>query len=180
MNKLTRIYLTDKKHYLSRAKQDEEVARDYRKNLALLKMIPTESLHGQKPSPCWTRKHDVDLMLGSYEHGMGNYERFHQNKNLIFWTEKREEQCYKRMTDRVKLIIFHLKRFTKNLTVFNFEDAPVSLHEIKNEEHKQPLFLDKFSKNQKEELYQILINFGIPVMEFDELKEDYELLRVLL
>lgn len=39
---------------------------------------------------------------------------------------------------------------------------------------------DSYSLLEKNVLYNFLVNYGIPVSDFDEQREDYELLRVLL
>ena len=46
----------------------------------LLNMIPEKSLYGQKPSPLWTLKHDNDLILGVYSLGLGDYDKFFEDK----------------------------------------------------------------------------------------------------
>jgi len=48
-----------------------------------LNFIPETILSIGKPAVVWTRQHDVDLILGTYDHGFSNYDDIFSDKNLI-------------------------------------------------------------------------------------------------
>lgn len=39
----------------------------------LLNFLSNNNLQGQRPSICWTRSHDIDLMVGTYRFGYADY-----------------------------------------------------------------------------------------------------------
>jgi hypothetical protein len=39
----------------------------------------------------WTLKHDTDLMIAIYNHGLGNTEKYYSDKTLIFSTDNIKE-----------------------------------------------------------------------------------------
>lgn len=39
---------------------------------------------GMKPASWWQRSHDVDLILGVYKHGFGNYQLMREDKKFCF------------------------------------------------------------------------------------------------
>jgi hypothetical protein len=50
----------------------------------MLNFLPNASLVGQKPSLWWTRKHDIDLIRGTYEYGYANYNEMRVSPHLCF------------------------------------------------------------------------------------------------
>ena len=50
----------------------------------LLNFIPTNYLFGQRPSNWWTKKHDVDLILGVYKYGYANYSVIKSAREYCF------------------------------------------------------------------------------------------------
>ena len=71
----------------------------------MLFMVPVEALHGMRPSSCWTLKHDIDLCFGCYKYGIGQYEEYFKDKELIFSLEKKGNDNFRRLTDRIKMIV---------------------------------------------------------------------------
>ena len=50
----------------------------------LLNFIPLGLLFGQRPAQWWTKKHDIDLLLGVYKYGYANYIAIRAAKQYCF------------------------------------------------------------------------------------------------
>lgn len=87
----------------------------------LLSFVPSQALISQKPSQTWTLKHDCDLLIGIYRHGLGNYEQIFGDKSLVFGNEEMKDHQIKRMTDRYRFLLLMIKKNSNNFQEFNFE-----------------------------------------------------------
>ena len=120
LNKVVRMFFNAKKAYLAQptASQEAQVSSWYQKHQNVLNFIPKKHLHAQRPHSFWTVKHDCDLILGCYHHGVGNYERMFADQKLIFSCEASKDNCYKKFTDRVKFLMVLISKWTMGYTVF--------------------------------------------------------------
>lgn len=50
----------------------------------MVNFISQQTLSLAKPANVWTRKHDVDLILGTYDYGFSSYDEILSDKNLMF------------------------------------------------------------------------------------------------
>ena len=54
----------------------------YRTRDNLVSFCTEDQLIGLKPNPYWQRCHDVDLILGVYKYGFGNYQQIKEDKKF--------------------------------------------------------------------------------------------------
>ncbi len=50
----------------------------------LLNFLPSSVFYGQRPSVWWTKKHDVDLLRGTYKYGYANYPQMKVDPEYSF------------------------------------------------------------------------------------------------
>lgn len=50
----------------------------------LLNFLPSSVFYGQRPSVWWTKKHDVDLLRGTYKYGYANYPQMKADPEYSF------------------------------------------------------------------------------------------------
>jgi hypothetical protein len=109
--------------------------------------------------------------LGNFDYGFANYEEILADKNLRFSDTSQGKFKSNLMTRRLKYLakcaIMHVKQHGDK---FEFDKA---------EDIRETKEASGLSLNEKNILYEILINYGIPVCVTDESKEDYQLLKVL-
>jgi hypothetical protein len=86
----------------------------YQSNKNILNFIPETILSIGKPAVVWTRQHDVDLILGTYDHGFSNYDDIFGDKNLILKDNSQGKFKPNLLTRRLKYlakcIILHTKQ----------------------------------------------------------------------
>ncbi len=61
-----------------------------------------------RPSPWWTRKHDIDLIFGTYKWGYGNYQMMREDHKLSYCKIDKEDSYY--MFPMAELITKRLKK----------------------------------------------------------------------
>ena len=109
--------------------------------------------------------------MGNFDYGFANYEEILADKNLRFSDTSQGKFKSNLMTRRLKYLakcaIMHVKQHGDK---FEFDKA---------EDIRETKEASGLSLNEKNILYEILINYGIPVCVTDESKEDYQLLKVL-
>ncbi len=68
------IYKDEKRKYLNEFEdKDPEVVKQYETGDNLLSFLPVSIFYGQRPSVWWTRRHDIDLLFGTYKYGYAMY-----------------------------------------------------------------------------------------------------------
>ena len=50
----------------------------------LISFLPSHVFYGQKPCIWWTKRHDIDLLRGTYKHGYANYVQIRSHPTLSF------------------------------------------------------------------------------------------------
>ena len=63
-----------------------------------------------RPSPWWTRRHDIDLFLGTYKWGYGNYQMMREDSKLSYCKINRSDGTYifpmaENITKRLKKLV---------------------------------------------------------------------------
>ena len=63
-----------------------------------------------RPSSWWLRKHDIDLILGTYKWGYGNYQVMREDPKLAFFRLNKNDSYYtfplaENVTRRLKKLI---------------------------------------------------------------------------
>lgn len=87
----------------------------------MLNFIPSTALTPRKPCTVWTRQHDIDLLLGIYDHGLGNFDLMLKDKSLLFPTmNTRISLQYSNLTSRVKYLVSLIKIYSENFANFDF------------------------------------------------------------
>lgn len=85
------------------------------------------------------------------------------------------------MTDRYRQLLLIVKKHSNNFKKFEFESEINSIQNTStgnfsaNNEEPSDLTLQEQNK-----LYSVLINYGVPAADYDDLKEDYDVLRVII
>jgi hypothetical protein len=124
-----------------------------------------------KPSIVWTRKHDSDLLLGNFDYGFANYEEILHDPKLVFKDTSQGKFRSNYLTRRLKYLTKCIIQYGKASNFrFDFE---------RTEDVKETKESSGFNLAEKHILYEVLINYGIPVSESDETKEDYQLLQIM-
>jgi hypothetical protein len=49
-----------------------------------LNFLPNHVFYGQRPSVWWSRKNDIDLLIGTYNYGYANYQLMRNDPQLSF------------------------------------------------------------------------------------------------
>eukprot|EP00347_Sterkiella_histriomuscorum_P008411 403345196 len=171
MTHLVRSYKNAQQKFnsLPNFNQDQRLQRLYKANINILNCLSQEKLQPGKPAIVWTRKHDVDLIFGTFEHGFGNYENIMKNQNYIFQDISQGKFKSNMMTKRLKYIIKLVNQYLKSSNgKYDFE---------KTDHVKEA---SGFSLVEKNKLYEILINYGVPTMSLEDARDDWELLKILL
>ena len=50
----------------------------------LLNFLPNSVFYGQRPSVWWTKRHDIDLIIGTHKYGYANYQFMRSDTALSF------------------------------------------------------------------------------------------------
>ncbi len=58
-----------------------EICKNYENLLAFL---PSSHFYGQRPAAWWSKRHDVDLLVGTFRHGYANYTEMRRDPSLTF------------------------------------------------------------------------------------------------
>lgn len=59
----------------------------------LLNFMPSSVFYGQRPSVWWTKKHDADLLRGTYKFGYANYHLMKNHPEYSF-NELEKSKCF--------------------------------------------------------------------------------------
>jgi hypothetical protein len=86
INSLIRHFQEEKEKYLAQPKEDQDqlISVAFERWDNLLNFLPATAFYGQRPSAWWTRRHDIDLIIGTYQYGYANYNQMRTDKRLSF------------------------------------------------------------------------------------------------
>lgn len=78
---IVRKYKAAQTKYLQKhsSEQDPSIKKGYESSTNMLNFLPTQALQNAKPAPIWTRKHDIDLIFGTFDYGFANYDKMLQD-----------------------------------------------------------------------------------------------------
>jgi hypothetical protein len=134
----------------------------------LLNFLPSNIYFGHKPCFYWERIHDIDLLRGTYKYGYANYSLMRKDTKFSFYIlDKNSFQEFPNansITRRLKIIT---QIIMKNDNIKNGSDND------KDNFIKESTI---FSLDEKNNIINYLINFGIPInsqgkSDFNSLKE---------
>ncbi|CDW85164.1 f y-rich n-terminus family protein [Stylonychia lemnae] len=170
VNRLTKIYKQKRKAYLSQDQNDridQKLYKNYQNKDNLLNFISNDQLIGMRPATWWSRKHDIDLVLGTYKWGYGNYQMMREDPKLSYCKINRNDTNYmfpmaENITKRLKKLVQLVSRIEGE---FDFEG------QTKPSEHSG------FSFEEKNGIIEILGDYGIPISHDENKKSDWQLLR---
>ena len=133
----------------------------------LLNFLPSNIYFGHKPCFYWERIHDIDLLRGTYKYGYGNYSLMRKDTKFSFYIlDKNSFQEFPNansITRRLKTIT---QMIMKNDNIKNGNDND------KDNFIKESTI---FSLDEKNNIVNYLINFGIPINS--QGKSDYNSLK---
>lgn len=136
---------------------------------ALLNFIPSSAFYGQRPSAWWTKRHDVDLVRGTYKHGYANYTQMKGDSALSFSLVD-TDSTFKQFpsADTITRRLKKIMMFVEKTEEFDFDQ-------------EQELFeATEWRDNEKSALVQILTDEGISLNaegknDWAALKEKFDL-----
>ncbi len=146
----------------------------------LLNFLPNSVFYGQRPSVWWTKRHDIDLIVGTYKYGYANYQimrsdtklSFHKLESgtlsaIIFSAVESSFQEFPNadtITRRLKKLILTIVKDQHNLQKLNFT-APAAAE-------SEPT---GWSLSEKRHILELVTDFGVPITA--EGKSDWVQLR---
>lgn len=133
----------------------------------LLNFLPSSVFYGQRPSLWWTKRHDIDLIVGTYKYGYANYQFMRTDPKLTFHKLEGSYQEFPNadtITRRLKKLIQTIVKEQKDLKSLNFSDSAP----IENEPSGWTL-------EEKQKILELVTDFGIPLTS--EGKNDWIQLR---
>lgn len=173
VQQFTKAYKQSKQAYLSKdpAQIDSKVKRMYLNNDNLLNFIPNEQLQGMRPCPWWTRRNDIDLILGTHKYGYGSYSQMREDPNISFANCNKTDQhqifpLAELVTRRLKKLTYLISRYEANEGKYDFELL---------DKNKEPTGL---TLNHKNAIVKVLIDYGVAVDQHDHNKHDMQTLRL--
>lgn len=169
-NRIVQVFKQRKKEYFKQDsnKIDSRVIRSYKSRENLLNFIPNDQLLGIRPTHWWTRKHDIDLMFGTFKWGYGNYNMLKDDPKLSFSKLKPNDSYYafpqaENLTRRLKKLAQLVSRIDGN---YDFESG------IKASEPSG------FTADEKDAIIQIIGDLGVPYCHDDINKPDWPLFKL--
>lgn len=96
VNYLIKCFKEEKKKYieLDPIKQDNMITIAFQRWDNLLNFLPVSAFYGQRPCAWWTRRHDIDLIIGTYKYGYANYNLMRTDRSLSFHLLERVEGTF--------------------------------------------------------------------------------------
>lgn len=69
----------------SKTTEEKEELRSICRNYEnLLAFLPSSHFYGQRPAAWWSKRHDVDLIVGTFRHGYANYSEMRRDPSFSF------------------------------------------------------------------------------------------------
>ena len=161
-NKEKRKLLSNFNIYLSeeeKANINSKINKDYDDWSNLLWFLPVNLSFGQTPVSWWNKIHDIDLLRGTYKHGYANYIAIKSDKKLCF--SSLEQSGHKKDFPSADSITRRLKKVMQ-IIIKNWNN-----NELMNLNQSERFFIQnkkirELKKEEKSEVFEFLIDFGIP------------------
>lgn len=131
----------------------------------LLAFLPSSHFYGQRPAAWWSKRHDVDLIVGTFRHGYANYSEMRRDANFSFSLEatgglgRNKSKVYQEfpnadtITRRLKKLVAMLGKYLPD-----FKELDLSL--IPQPNFEEPT---GFSLEEKQAIVKVLMLYGTPV-----------------
>ena len=125
-------------------------------------------LANNKPMLIWTRQHDVDLIIGTYNHGYGALTSIQSDPSLLFSTftnpysphpQPLSPSVHPRLHHLISLLTPYINSPLPSLA--SRPTTPALLHHTVTAAHLRPL--SGLTLPCKLALYSILVDYGVPV-----------------
>ena len=72
----------------SKSTEEKDLLRAICRNYEnLLAFLPSSQFYGQRPAAWWSKRHDVDLIVGTFRHGYANYSEMRRDPSFSFSLE---------------------------------------------------------------------------------------------
>eukprot|EP00347_Sterkiella_histriomuscorum_P020477 403337650 len=167
---LIETYKSEKKKYFAKSNEDQDpqIKRDYETWDNLLNFLPASVFYGQRPSVWWTLRHDIDLLFGTYKYGYAMYQAMRNDKTLSFHKSEQVEGQYQEFPNADNIT----RRLKKLVQIIGKSEYQQGLSFEKAMNAQEPT---GFTLDEKNMIYEILINVGVPVNS--EGKNDYGFIR---
>jgi len=130
----------------------------------LLNFMSSSAFYGQRPSSWWTRRHDVDLIRGTYKHGYANYTAMRSDPQLSF-SQVDTDGTFKEfpsadtITRRLKKLMIAIEK----------------VEEYDFEQEQQFFESTDWNSNEKLVLLKLITEYGVPLNL--EGKNDWNLMK---
>lgn len=134
----------------------------------LLNFMPTAAFYGQRPSAWWTRRHDIDLIRGTYTHGYANYNHMRSDTNLSF-SQMESDTTFKEFPT-ADTITRRLKKLMASIE---------KIEEYEFDKEQQYFENTDWTIEEKEAMLSLISDYGVPVNlegknDWNQLKEKFE------
>eukprot|EP01022_Parablepharisma_sp_SALTPOND_P012336 TRINITY_DN1581_c0_g1_i1.p1 TRINITY_DN1581_c0_g1~~TRINITY_DN1581_c0_g1_i1.p1 ORF type:complete len:782 (-),score=65.59 TRINITY_DN1581_c0_g1_i1:72-2336(-) len=94
----------------------------------LLNILPNSAFYGERPSIWWTKRHDIDLLVGTYKYGYADYPLMREDPQLSLQKLENKSvfqefpEAYT-ITRRLKNLVLAILKEQPNLTKLTFEKS---------------------------------------------------------
>jgi hypothetical protein len=150
----------------------KERAKDgHLKSTQLLNFLPSGAFYGQRPSAWWTRRHDIDLIRGTYQYGYANYFAMRNDKSLSF-SQIENDSSFKDFPN-ADTITRRLKKLMQSVS---------KCKEFDFDKEQQYFEVTGWGTEDKQALLDLVSDFGVPLNlegknDWSQLKEKFDTLR---
>ncbi|CAI2387839.1 unnamed protein product [Moneuplotes crassus] len=157
INFLIQTFKESKKEYLEMdpIKQDEVIKVAYQRWDNLLNFLPVSAFYGQRPSAWWTRRHDIDLIIGTYKYGYANYTQMRNDTSLSFHLLEKVQGTFQEFPNAD-----NITRRLKKLVQMIGKQAEFGLKFDNLDGLKEPT---GYTLSEKEVILKVLLDIGIPL-----------------
>ena len=157
INYLIQFFKEEKKKYmgLPESERDKLITMAFQRWDNLLNFLPVTAFYGQRPSAWWTRRHDIDLIIGTYKYGYANYTQMRIDKSLSFHLLEKVEGTFQEfpnadnITRRLKKLVQMIAKQAE--TGFKFDNM---------DNLKEPT---GYTLKEKDIIIDVLLDIGVPL-----------------
>ena len=174
INFLIKNFHEERKKYLEMdlIKQDDAITGAYKRWDNLLNFLPVSAFYGQRPSAWWTRRHDIDLIIGTYKYGYANYTQMRNDPKLSFHLLENIEGTYQEFPNAD-----NITRRLKKLVQMIGKQKEIGLKFDNIDGLKEPT---GYSLVEKEVIIKVLLDIGVPLSKDSKYDWTYLKERVIL
>ena len=147
--------------------KDRKIARAFKRWDNLLNNLPATAFYGQRPSAWWTRRHDIDLIIGTHKYGYANYTQMRIDKTLSFHLLENVEGSYQEFPNAD-----NITRRLKKLVQMIGKQAESGFKFDSMENLIEP---SGYNLLEKKTIINVLLNIGVPIS--NDSKYDWSQLR---